>query len=830
MSALGRHILLAEQEPAFNQTGIDFIAVDRNNHARVYIYFVIDPADPDLAFAAGDFDVISEGVQTRRVQTLTAQDFDVHTDAQGRNRTVLMLDFESGDSWEMQRMTLSDLMGARLDPFSTSALFSFKQACPTVFDCACYGSPDEAPEHDYPVDYLARDFESYLETFGIFSTERYPRWEMNIAADQAAMQGELIAGLGDELAWIQDSYKLETEFEHLKERRSFEMLTRILSYRLQPELPATGFAVLRHYDSQLPPGGLVSAPVPVLAGTGLTGLGDDDRIIPFEIGSTLNDVRNAVAYPTDAIWTDIAVHVPDETCPWIVKGARQLFATGDALVDPAIGPGTRLLIETRPFAQDEALRRFFVVLDEEPEIVMDDLLGTPTTRLHWREEDAQPFALKIERAFVSGNVVPVMSGQTQFQRATIGPNMLDGVDEAIEREGPGVQCDPERPVIYRLAMPRAVTDGLAWRTSEGDSPWGRQYEAEVALTRTNALGAPLEDWAIVNDMLSQTATDEAATIEAGHWGPVFTYVENNIRKTHMDFIGDPGVCLRFGAGEFGMAPADGSFFSLVYRTAWAKDANLPSDRLTLVRDPATQTPNSPVMPGAILSVRNPLAFDNAKEPENLALAKQTVPHFHKGHKLRAVRNKDFHDLLSARSDIDAVVAKSFWLGTWPGTFIAADPRNSLAFDEDQAAEVRRYVEEIRLVGRPAYLTDAAQRPIDLQIVICHAPCTPFGHVAEAILHDLAGNHAQAFFHPDNLSFGSQLFRAALEARIASQTGVRSILRLRYRWRGEREFQDFTQSVLESAHDQIPVLKNDPMRPNLGRIEVFEGKLPGETTP
>ena len=828
--SLGRHILLAEQQPTFDQTGIDFIAVERTNHARVYVYFVIDPANPDLAFAPGDFDVQCEGVQTRRVQTLTAQAFDTHTDAQGRNRTVLMLDFENGDTWETQRLTLSDLMGARLDPFSSSALFSFKQACPTVFDCACYGAPEEVPKHDYPVDYLARDFESYLEAFATFSTERYPDWEMNIAADQAAMQGELIAGLGDELAWIQDSYKFETEFEHLKERRSFEMLTRILGYRLQPELPATGFAVLRHYDGNAQPSALAPNLVHVLAGTGLTGLGDDDRIIPFEIGESLADIRANVTYPTNSVWTDLPVHVPDETCPWIVKGGRQIFVTGTALADPAIGPGTRLLIENRPADQGEALRRLFVVLDEDPEVVFDELVGTNTTRLHWREEDALPFPLKIDRAFVSGNVVPVMSGQVKIQRATIGPNDLENVDEAIEREGPGAKGDPERPVIYRLAMPATVTDGLSWRTSEGDTPWDRRYDAEVALTRTDELGVPLEDWAIVGDMLTQTATDEAAKIEAGHWGPTFTYVENNTRKSHMDFIGDPGVCLRFGGGGFGMTPADGSFFELAYRTAWAKDANLPMDRLALVVDPVKQTPDGPFMPNEIRSAWNPIAFDNAKVPENLALAKQTLPHFHKGHKLRAVRNKDFHELLSARKDIDAVIAKSFWLGTWPGTFIAADPRNSLAFDEDQEAEVRRYIEEIRLVGRPAYLTDAALRPIDLQIVICHDPRTPFGHVVEAILHDLAGDHSKAFFHPNNLSFGSQLFRAALEARIAAQTGVRSILRLRYRWRGELDFQDFTQSALESAHDQIPVLKNDPMRPNLGRIEVFEGKLPEETAP
>ncbi|WP_346836702.1 hypothetical protein [Microbulbifer sp. SAOS-129_SWC] len=833
MSGLGRQILLAEQEPSFDQTGIDFIAVDGADQAKIYIYFVIDPLDPDLDFATSELDVECRGASSGAPRLVEAQSFEAHIDAQGRTRNVLAVAFDSGASFEMQHLHLSDLTGARLDPFSASADFSFKQSCPTVFDCACHGVPDERPGADYPVDYLARDFDSYLDTFATFSRERYPQWQMNIVPDQARMLGDLIAAIGDELAFLQDGYRLQTQFEQITERRAFQQITRILGYSLRPELPAQGEVVLRHYEGNTQPAGLTDAGtvVRIKAGTALAGTGDSDVEIPFEVGASFDDILAGIKYPTSARWTDIAVHIPDTTCPWLARGARELTVAGTDLIDPEIGPGTRLLIETRPLDQSEPLRRIIVTLDAEPELVADALAGVEVTRLHWQAEDALPFDLHLQQAFVSANIVPVVSGLMHEERFSIGENH-EKLPTAIEREGPLSGAVATRPVIYRFPMARTVTDGLAWRPAQSDMPWDRRYTPDVALLRDIPGGGLPERWRVVADLLAEGPTDEAATVEAGHWGPVFQWLDGGQRREHRDYIGDPGWCLRFGANGFGLTPADGSIFTLRYRTAWATHANLPPDRMRLLTDIETtaEAPHSAPMPGAILSAANPLAFDNAQAAEPLALAKLTVPHATRAIQLRAVRDSDYEELVAARDDIDAVSARSYWLGTWTGTFVATDPRDSLALRSDVSAEVTRFLEEIRLVGRPAYLTDAALRPLDLQIVLCHDPRTPWGYVVEAIQQALVADDPAALFHPANLSFGSRLYRAALEARIAAQQGVTRILRIRYRWRGELDFKDFTDSFLDSAPDQIPVLKHDPLRPDLGRLEIFATELPEETAP
>lgn len=825
MTLPGRHIALAVQSSPLEQTGIDFIAVDPTDHALVSVFFVIDPSHADLALTAADFGIECRGARSGREVLPLTQILTTHTDAAGNSREVLFITFESGASFETQILTLTDLAGQRLDPYSSSTTFSFKQGCPSVFDCACTPEKAAATGLDYPVDYLARDFGSFMQAFIAYANDRYPGWEINLAADQAVMLGEVMAALGDEFAYIQDRYSLETQFDKLKERRSFEQLTRILGYRLRPELPATGFAVLRHYKGTEQPGFPPGPLVLVTAGTPLKGFGDADEIIPFEVGASLADILARTEYPTHSQWTDIPAHVPDETCPYIKKGGTYVDVVGTALDDSAIGPGTKILIETRPIAQDDDLYRRIVTLTEAPAVIRDELLNIDVTRLTFGAEDALDFNLPLEITFVSANLVPVISGRTHTARFTIGaidPNL----PRAIEREGAAADLCALRPVIYRFPLAETVLGGLSWRVENGSTPWDIRYEPEVALTRTNAEGVPSDDWRITRDMLSQTATDEAATIEAGHWGPVFSWLDNNQPRQHIDYIGDPGHCLRFGDGVFGALPPEGAFFTVTYRTALAICANLPAERLDLqaIVPPDTR----PAMPAGILSVWNPLPFTNAQTPENIELAKFTVPHFHKGRKLRAVRNEDFHTLLSARDDIQSALANARWTGCWTSTFVATDPIETIEPNEVFKAEINAYLEELRLVGRPAYLADAALRPLDLQIAICPAPQIPFGTIVQAI-RDALVTGPKAFFDPDRLSFGSAIYRADLEACVAAQPGVRSILEIRYRWRGERIFSAFTESVLTSAPDQIPILKHDPTRPDLGQLQLFDTIIPPQAS-
>jgi hypothetical protein len=823
MSVNGRHITLAEQTPNFAQTGIDFVAVDPANHARIFVFFVIDPDHTDLGMLGADFGIKCIGTRTKRAVMVSTQGLNTHTDAQGRNRTVLEVIFERGDSFEEQLLTLRDLTDGRLDPYANATRFSFKQTCPSVFDCGCNPLPTTAPTGDYPVDYLARDFDSYLQAFYAYAGEKFPEWGMSKTADQAVMMGEVIAALGDELAYIQDRYALETQFDNLKERRSFAQLTRILGYRLRPEIPASGLVVLRHYEGQIQTQFTAGANVDVISGTPLKGFGDADHVVPFEVGASLQDINGNTPYPTNTAWTDIPAHIPNETCPYLGKGSYSIDVIGHGLLGGTIRTGSKILIETRPTSQDQVLRRFIVTLTNNPVNVDDDLLGQDTTRLTWEQNNALDFDLPLNITFVHANLVPVLSGETIKIPFTIGPN-TDGLVHAIEREGPACDACLTRPTIYRVPMPDTVLDGLSWREEAGSTIWDKRFAPEATLMRIASEGDD-QTWEVVADMLDRTATDEAATIEAGHWGPIFNYVENGQRREHRDYIGDPGFCLRFGDGEFGIIPPEGTEFMLTYRTAHARQANLLSGRIALNSDDGA----SPEMPAEIQGVWAPLAFENAELPENIELAKFTVPHFHKASKLRAVRDADFAELLNARRDVQSAQAHTRFTGCWHPTFITTDPIDNTEPDERYLNELDTYIEELRLVGKPAHLTPTNLRPLELRIAICTTPNIPFGNSVEVIQTALTGPQDGAFFHPNRLSFGSKIYRADLEAQIAAQTGVKSIVEIQYRWRGEREFQTFIQPYLASAPNQIPVLKHDAARPDLGQLQVFQSAIPTEVS-
>jgi hypothetical protein len=81
-----------------------------------------------------------------------------------------------------------------------------------------------------------------------------------------------------------------------------------------------------------------------------------------------------------------------------------------------------------------------------------------------------------------------------------------------------------------------------------------------------------------------------------------------------------------------------------------------------------------------------------------------------------------------------------------------------------------------------------------------------------------GDADQAYFHPDNFSFGTPLIRSDLEAAVQCVPGVRGIETIEVRRRGWHDFLPMPPRV-EAAPHQILQLANDPARPEKGFVEV-----------
>ena len=76
-------------------------------------------------------------------------------------------------------------------------------------------------------------------------------------------------------------------------------------------------------------------------------------------------------------------------------------------------------------------------------------------------------------------------------------------------------------------------------------------------------------------------------------------------------------------------------------------------------------------------------------------------------------------------------------------------------------------------------------------------------VIEALTVRPPGLYARnPFFHPDNFTFGTPLYRAALEAAVQAVPGVLAVEEIRIRVRGLTDWRLFDENVFTVSDDQI----------------------------
>lgn len=846
MAGSGRKQLLCAQ-PVRALTGLDFMWVNPADHRELAVFFVIDPDDLDrpVDTTAEEFTATITGLEDGRQIGIDSYSWVSRVTATGATRLTLTILAEEDGGFQTYRLTVTDTPAdagpSRVDPFCNSLDFCFKQGCPSPFDCA---PPDDCPPEalaDFPVDYLARDFESFRNALSAFARERYPDWEIDTPTDFGAMVAEMFSALGDEFAYLQDGFQREGYLETLRERRSFSQLARLLNYRPDPGQSATGLVVMRLYDAVERPGGLAAAIVNLLPGARVWADQEDRPPIPFETGENLEQmIAAAPVVPLHTHWTDLPVYQPDPQLPCLRIGARALVLDNADLLSPPLPAGVlgsdiegwwqgrTLLIETRPDAPEEPVRRHLVTLDRPVEQLSDPLTGAgPLTRLHWRAEDALPFGLDQGAAFVSANLVPVRAGAARTDMFVAGDSTNPAVADrprSIERQGP-MAGDGYRPVIHRFPLADSATEGLDW-TRVTDDAGAVSYRPEAAMVQRDPESgmALVSAWTVRDAPLSLAPTDEAATMEPGLYGVVAQFERGGHRITHRDYVGDPGYTLRFGDGTFGRLPTEGDLYELTWRSGPGRASNLPADTITRIAPPAGAPPELHPLPGAVRNVRNPFALTDGRDPQSLDLAKRIVPAAFKEQVFRAVRNEDYRAQAERLDWVEQAGAVTRWTGHWATTFVSADPQGAFEISPGRLAELDARMQAVRQAGRPVIARQPVFVPLDLQIAICTSTGYAFGDVAERVLIALSPATG-GYFHPDRFTFGVPLRRPDLEAAIARVEGVRAVLEIRIRQRGLTGWKLFSTPQITAAANRILKVEMDPDRPGQGSVRIYDHELP-----
>jgi hypothetical protein len=709
------------------------------------------------------------------------------------------------------------LDSSAIDPYFNDVRFSFKAACDSDLDCKA--KERECPEDtavDFPVDYRARDFWSYRQALIDFASQRYPDWQDRVEADVGMMVLELLAAMGDEFAYAQDRLARESTLATATQRRSLRHLARLVDYPLDD-----GSGAFAWLDVQAGNAGTVDAGTPVC---------DAQSQVFFEIGKGLRDTPlglPAVAYPISPARNELKPYIWDENDTCLLAGSTTLALTGahaidlqpEALIDPA---GRWVLLQTKPVSPDRPERRLAVrIVDARDDT--DPLVAQPITRITW--DVPTPFDLDLDTLVLHANLLPATSGRTRTQRFRIGPvtSPLDpepdlplaveriGIDSTLCYPDPGTPEDEASRVKFLFSLADSDKTPLVWLPVA--SAAGIRMRPEVELVRDGD-----GDWSWLDALVGEETaapTAKVFTLEDGVFRRVVGFERFGRVTELIDYASGEGSTIRFGDGEFGLAPTEGSKFSLRYRLGNGSRMNVAADTLVLF-------PNG--VPPNVASVDNPLAGSGGREPEAAEQIRINAPQAFRAITYRAVQPADYEEIAERLPWVQQAGAAVRWTGSWSTVFVTPDVRDEVGLSAPHRLELEQLIDRVRQAGREAKVMDPRYADIDLEIHLCVAPNAYRGEVKEAALVALFGAHGgEGFFDPDNFRFGTPLSRAALVAALQAVQGVKAVEGMKVRRRGYFDWRDFIEWSLPVGVNELVRVANDRELPERGAVKlVMEG--------
>lgn len=812
--------------------GIDYLevidreATDEALRQRIlHLHFL----KPDGVVALGPANIRIEG--GARVTSISVLSVAPHVASD--RALVLALDRYGDFSRYVLRLVADDGSGAPVpfDPPLAEVAFTFKTDCPTGFDCAasepCPPNTPSAPK----VDALAKDYESFRGLMLDRMAQTMPAWIARNPADLGVTLVELLADAADRLSYRQDAAATEAYLGTARKRVSVARHARLTGYRLHEGTNArtvVAFEVAADVVASDP----VGTALPVLPrGTRLLAALRRPTVLPSDhaltvlaetatVFETLDDVlelrtaRNALAFHT---WGE------RDCC--LARGAVRAFLVRP---DPALSlrEGDLLVLEEGPRANGgpaDPARRHPVRVAADAVLMHDAVEGIDVLEVRWHGGDALPFPLRLDGAAVRANVVLADHGRT------------------LETEG-GVLDPPSPPARgpWRPALPEDL--GLVHATAH-DATVLQALPVADALRQDPHASLPALRLAVAGETWLPTLD----LLAADHFAATFV-VET-----------EPGERprLRFGDGVFGRRPA-GAFAAMTWRRGGGSAGNVGAESLRHLLLPEAELaiayvagwqagrfafPDAAAAAAAasfvlddlaerITDLRNPLPALGGLAPQPTLEAKLHAPQAFRV-QVRAVTTDDYARAAERHPQVQRADARRRWMGSWHVVFLTIDRTERRPVDAAFAAELRAFLEPLRLAGHDLQVVPPRFVPLDVALWVCVAPGFVAADVVRALRQRLAsGRRADGslgFFHPDRFSFGEDVALSPLLAEAMTVEGVRWVGVRRPGGNGEagwfkklREpLTDYADTGLLPIGDlEVAVLDDDPNRPEDGRLRLF----------
>jgi hypothetical protein len=785
-----REGLLASTGPL---NGIDFVEVDPLDHRILRVTF-LKPLPAGAHGIPADLRRIAITGGTRIVGIRPVG-------ATVESASVLRIGVDRGGDYSPYTLTLD---AADLDPVKRATVFSFMASCPTDADCL----PAPCPPLVRPeplLDYLAKDYGSFRRMLLDLLPTLNPDWVERSPADLGIALVELLAYTGDRLSYYQDAVIGEAYLETLRHRISARRHARLIDYRMHDGRNAWAALALQVTGTGTIPGGtpVMTALPPGYDPLAITvKLLDRDpklhEVVVFETAhdATLRAVDNTLRIHT---WGD------EECC--LPAGATEAFvyAVPAATAQrPVLEPGDHLIFEevlgerTGNASDADPAHRALVRLEEVDDTPTDPLYARtiladgalklrtggeqalPLTRVRWRRADAlaAPVCLSVRLedetlvrnvSIAHGNVILADHGLTRTEPHPPADLGVDGL--LVVEYGPlTLEQRPELVGDVREALPAA------------------------RLLVTDAVGA-VHEWTPVPDLLDSGPFDEQFVAE----------------------VDDEGrAALRFGDGEYGRTlDPDVAALDVVYRVGNGRAGNVGQDMLKTIALAGA--------PGFVSEIRNPLAAAGGVDAETVEEVRRRAPEAMRAVLKRAVTEDDWVRAAEELDDVTGAVATFRWTGSWLTIFVAVDPVDRVdlvdlpdgrtRLEEGFERRVRAWLTRFRVAGHDIELRPPRFVGLELAVEVCAKHGYFRTDVQEAVRDALSArvlpDGRRGFFHPDNFTFGDDVYLSRLYAAIERVTGVDSVAVRKLTRFGQPQRDELDRGVLEIGPWEIARLDDDP---------------------
>ena len=292
-----------------------------------------------------------------------------------------------------------------------------------------------------------------------------------------------------------------------------------------------------------------------------------------------------------------------------------------------------------------------------------------------------------------------------------------------------------------------------------------------------------EPWDVLPDLLSSSDSQRVCALEIEYNGAVF---------------------LRFGDGQYGMAPEPGMDFHVRYRVGNGTAGNIARDSLAhiLMSKPG------------VVEVRNPLAAAGGVDPETMDHIRQQAP-FAFLTQLRAVTADDYGDTAQQDPAISEARGTLRWTGSWYTAFVSVDTVAPSGPTAALLAATKTRLNLFRMMGVDLEVEGADIVGLRIEMNICVDPGFFQADVETALMQVfIAGQQCAGqpgFLNPQHFTFGQTIYTSPLIAAAQGVQGVTSAVLTVFQRMDNPSLDGVAQGYLTMGRTEVARCDNDPNR-------------------